>query len=65
MSDPETLPEFRRPSPHGIFSGRCLLVGANDGTVEHQVFVVAVSGQLSVSNTRSQTPAWHHPLKRR
>ena len=39
------------------FSGCCLLVSTNDGTVGH-----LVSGQSA--NTRSRTPAWQHRLKR-
>ncbi|WP_210237462.1 hypothetical protein [Martelella lutilitoris] len=36
-------------------------MGADDGTVDHQILVVAVGNKTS--NTRAQTPAWHQRLK--
>src|SRR5690606_12654756 len=33
------------PDPWPPFSSRCLLVGANDGAIKHQVFIVTVCSQ--------------------
>lgn len=35
MSDPETLPEFRGPSPHGIFCAGGRDMGTDNGGIEH------------------------------
>lgn len=45
------------------FSGCGLLVRADNGSVEHQILVVAICGECV--EYRSQTPACHQRLKRR
>lgn len=48
MSDPETLPEFRRPSPHGSFllaSAGGVMMRLHDGRVDHQPFKIGFACQ--------------------